>query len=111
MNKCGDCNVCCEVLSIKGFKEAGVKCEKLCGDGCSIYSKRPDACKHFKCVWLASGWPEEFRPDKSGIMLAGFKDQISAYRIKDNINKNLFSFILKTSSKNKKVVGYDYRNL
>lgn len=112
MNKCGDCKVCCTVLSIKNFKDAGKPCDKIYKNGCSIYKTRPEACAHFKCLWLTSDWLESFRPDKSGIMIASFQSQISVYRIKENINMDLFHLVYENSGKQqKKVIGYDCRNL
>ncbi len=110
MNDCGECNICCTILKVKGVTKAKETCGNLCESGCSIYENRPDACSHFKCAYLTSNWKEEFRPDKSGIMVAGFKKEISVYRLKDDINKSLFNLIEKASNKTK-VIGYDCRNL
>ena len=112
MNKCGSCNICCTVLSVKDMTKAGEQCINVCKDGCSIYENRPSACEHFKCAYLTSGWKESFRPDKSGIMVAGFKEEVSVYRLKEDINIDLFNLIYNTSDKqDKKVLGYDCRSL
>lgn len=112
MSKCGDCNICCTVMSIKELSEAGKQCIHVCKSGCSIYDNRPSACEHFKCAYLTSGWKEEYRPDKSGIMVAGFEEQISVYRLKENINMDLFNIVSTLAEKqDKKVLGYDCRKL
>ena len=112
MNKCGDCNICCTVMNIENVSKSGDECKHICEEGCSIYSKRPNACSHFKCAYLTSGWDEEFRPDKSGIMIVGYVDQISAYRTKEEINIDLFEIIQKKSSENNiRLIGYDCRDL
>jgi len=112
MNSCGSCNVCCTVLSVKDMTEAGKKCVNSCKEGCSIYEDRPSACKHFKCAYLTNDWDESFRPDKSGIMIAGFEKEISVYRLKEDINIDLFNLVYNTSGKQgKKVLGYDCRRI
>ena len=40
-------------------------------DGCSVYERRPtDPCRNFVCGWLLpdSPLPDEFRPDKLGVI-------------------------------------------
>jgi len=105
MNKCGDCNVCCNILAVKGLKDARTDCKYKCVNGCSIYESRPNACAHFECVWLTRGWKKEFRPDKSGVMLAAYKDRTEVYRLQDNVNELLMEVIFK----NKNIVGIDAR--
>jgi Fe-S-cluster containining protein len=105
MNKCGDCQVCCEVLSVDGLKDAYTKCKYQTGGGCSIYKSRPKGCSHFKCGWLTSDWPEDYRPDKSGIMIAATPGEIKAFRLKDEVNKDPFKLI----SDMKNLKGYDIR--
>lgn len=43
------------------------------GEGCcTIYERRPvDPCRNFVCGWLQSGspFPEEFRPDRLGVLI------------------------------------------
>ena len=47
------------------------------GEGCcTIYEKRPkDPCRNFVCGWLQPGspFPEDFRPDKLGVMVIPMK--------------------------------------
>ncbi|WP_232280350.1 hypothetical protein [Sphingomonas sp. PAMC 26605] len=50
-------------------------CEHCSADGCSIYDARPDACRGFQCLWLASqqiaqlALPAAMRPDRAGIVI------------------------------------------
>lgn len=43
--------------------------------GCAIYDMRPDVCRGFQCLWLASQLMEDFRlppnmrPDRAGIVI------------------------------------------
>ena len=47
------------------------------GEGCcTIYERRPqEPCRSFVCGWLenASPFPEEFRPDRLGVMMISVK--------------------------------------
>ena len=68
---CNDCGVCCEVPEIP---ELGKPMHELCkfcvARRCSIYSKRPEVCKEFICLWRRFPNILEFmRPKTSGIML------------------------------------------
>ena len=51
--KCGECNLCCELLSINSInKESNIMC-KYCTpkSGCSIYVNRPKECSGFECAY------------------------------------------------------------
>jgi hypothetical protein len=37
--------------------------------GCRIYSQRPDACRSFRCSWLAFDGPAQTRPDRLGYIV------------------------------------------
>ncbi len=52
-------------------KPAYVPCYHLCGNGCGIYSTRPESCRAFECFWLRGDMPgdERRRPDNLGVML------------------------------------------
>ncbi|TXH58015.1 MAG: hypothetical protein E6Q97_03240 [Desulfurellales bacterium] len=39
------------------------------GSGCARYDTRPESCRYFLCAWRILNWPEEMRPDKSGVMV------------------------------------------
>lgn len=67
--------MCCEgviVATIYGHEmKPGHPCHFLGGDRCTIYERRPTVCHNFVCGWLAtdSPFPDEFRPDKLGILI------------------------------------------
>ena len=69
---CGPCSFCCKVMSITELdKPVGRWCQhaKKRG-GCAIYGAHPHSCQVFSCQWLMQPeLPEEFRPDKSGVVL------------------------------------------
>jgi len=71
---CGECQLCCKLLGVREFnKPHGVWCPHVGppGRGCAIYDDRPESCRGFTCLWLASGIsPPELRPDKiKGVMV------------------------------------------
>ena len=55
----------------------GHPCYFLHDTGCSIYARRPAVCRNFVCGWLAanSPFPEDFRPDKLGVIIVNIKWQ------------------------------------
>ena len=65
--ECGPCSLCCKVMAIKELaKPANVWCgHAKKGRGCDTYPTRPDSCRGFSCLWLASTIaPLALRPDK-----------------------------------------------
>lgn len=78
---CQDCTGCCIVFEVKDVqKPFGEPCKHLgktlFGTGCKIYADRPDACKHYVCLWLDSqrkdptlALPEEMRPDRTKVVI------------------------------------------
>lgn len=78
---CADCTGCCIVFEVKDVNKAfGEPCKHLgktlFGTGCVIYESRPDACKHYVCLWLDSqrridvpSLPEVLRPNVSKVVL------------------------------------------
>jgi len=74
--QCGTCTACCDgwvVGTVRGHQmKPGTPCH-FRGDGCcTIYDQRPvEPCRNFVCGWLAPGspFPEEFRPDRLGVMI------------------------------------------
>ena len=71
---CGDCNVCCEALTIDEptlRKPQGILCPNARPDhSCGIYDVRPQTCRNFYCGWRRFNWvPEPLRPDRSGVLL------------------------------------------
>jgi hypothetical protein len=50
--------------------------QTLFGAGCTIYNDRPDACRHYVCLWLDSqrkdpklAFPEALRPDVCKVVM------------------------------------------
>jgi hypothetical protein len=56
----------------KPARSACMHCSSL---GCAIYARRPEPCRDFMCLWLASQMYPEFemaadlRPDRSGVVM------------------------------------------
>lgn len=67
---CGGCTACCKTHGVKELsKPGGAWCEHCdVGQGCKIYSERPNSCQQYKCAWLVGIGLEEYRPDKTGIV-------------------------------------------
>ena len=74
--QCGTCTACCDGW-VKGTvfgheMYPGRPCH-FRGEGCcTIYERRPsDPCRNFICGWLQaqSPFPEEFKPDRLGILI------------------------------------------
>lgn len=78
---CGSCKLCCTVMGVDfdngQHKPEMVTCEHLCSAGCSIYEQRPQSCRGYECVWLASqrwpelAWPMTERPDRTNVVING----------------------------------------
>jgi hypothetical protein len=70
-NPCGDCQLCCELLSIDTFnKPTYQKCPKQCTSGCSIHGSHPYECRVYSCFWKMH-WIDDdvkFRPDNLGVI-------------------------------------------
>lgn len=73
--QCGECTACCDgwlKITVNGHAAyPGKPCYYNKGHCCSIYEKRPqEPCRNFVCGWLEPGspLPEEFRPDKLGVI-------------------------------------------
>ena len=78
--ECGSCNVCChgwleEKVNAKEFYHElkfGSPCPAVRSFGCGIYEARPEhPCRTFKCGCLVEGspFPDEYRPDKVGVII------------------------------------------
>lgn len=37
--------------------------------GCAIYTHRPASCRSWSCHYLLSDWPDDFRPDRCGVVV------------------------------------------
>ena len=71
---CGACSVCCVVLNIdsKEFQKfPGVPCTYLRqGKGCAIHENVFPTCRQYYCGWRhLAGFGEDWRPDKSGVLI------------------------------------------
>ena len=74
--ECGACRECCTgtlQADIYGYAmDKGRPCQFLGGEGCTIYQKRPQLCKDYKCHWLEDDGievPEWMRPDLSKVII------------------------------------------
>lgn len=72
--ECGECSVCCISLRIDTpelAKPANTPCKYLAPtSGCSIYERRPEICKVWRCGWLMlETLPSQFRPDRSKVLI------------------------------------------
>src|SRR5258706_9406909 len=78
--QCGTCTACCDgwvAGTIEGHEmKPGTPCF-FRGDGCcTIYERRPQSpCRDFICGWLQadSPFPDEFKPDRLGVMIIPIK--------------------------------------
>lgn len=80
IRSCGTCYQCCITLGIDALKKRpGQACKHLSGvnpEGrCSIYATRPDACVKYYCFWLVGMGDDDFRPDKSGILVSAYEPE------------------------------------
>lgn len=71
---CGECCACCRELRIDEFalkKLPRITCKYYVGGvkGCCIYETRPSTCSTFQCGWWWLPVGEEWRPDRSGILV------------------------------------------
>ncbi|HSS27459.1 MAG TPA: SEC-C metal-binding domain-containing protein [Usitatibacter sp.] len=73
---CGECTACCDgwVTGIINGHEMypGQPCHYRGDKCCSIYETRPKyPCRDFVCGWIKAGspFPDDFRPDKLGVMV------------------------------------------
>ena len=72
MRQCGACRICCKVFPLPIFgKLEGQWCKFLSSSGCAIHDHRqPEICRQYACYWLDhEELPEEFRPDRIGIVV------------------------------------------
>ena len=68
--KCGDCRECCITLEVEALaKQADEPCQHLCGGGCAIYEKRPQACAAFTCAWREGLLAYNDRPNRTHMVV------------------------------------------
>lgn len=69
---CGTCTLCCRLPDIDYFEKPADEWCKHCvaGQGCSIYSARPEVCRQFVCLWLVNETLcDEWEPARSKMMV------------------------------------------
>lgn len=67
---CGGCTACCFTHKIDALsKPLATACPNCSSAGCAIYGSHPAECKEYKCFWLLVPFPEEWRPDKLGVVI------------------------------------------
>lgn len=69
--ECGDCTVCCDILTIEEenfYKEGRTKCNFLVNNKCNIYEDKPKCCSEFFCSWLTGIGGGEQQPNKNKIL-------------------------------------------
>ncbi len=71
--ECGECSACCVVLNVdtpEFQKLPGKPCSHLCAQGCAIHETRFPVCRAYHCGWrYLAGLPEDWRPDRSGVLV------------------------------------------
>jgi hypothetical protein len=69
MKECGECSLCCTLLTVKDIdKSAGVVCN-YCTEKCDIYETRPQGCRDFNCAYVQMDDVNiAMRPDKCGVV-------------------------------------------
>jgi hypothetical protein len=72
MKECGECSLCCKLISVPGLAKAGEWCP-YCKPGskkggCTIHDSRPSFCVGYHCFWRAESWPDKYRPDKCKVI-------------------------------------------
>lgn len=76
IRECGDCTLCCTLLGIHQLDKAPFQhcfhCEV--GKECRIYTRRPEECKDFDCMWLLGATPEELKPSRTHVVLADVQE-------------------------------------
>jgi hypothetical protein len=96
---CGTCEVCCIVPSIDAGeiqKASSARCTH-CTQGCAIYETRPTVCRDYNCGWRRlAAIPEDWRPDKSGVLTELVRVDITPSRQVTGIILTLIGNPLKT---------------
>ena len=86
--ECGTCTKCCEGWLTANIKGHDMYPGKPCffveiGKGCKDYKNRPkNPCKNFLCGWrLIDDMPEEFKPEKTGVIVSLKKENDIEYMV------------------------------
>lgn len=72
VRNCDGCTLCCKVIGIKALeKPQGQWCQHCAsGEGCKIYSSKPEECTTFVCGYLCEPeLDERWKPSRSKIIL------------------------------------------
>ncbi len=68
---CGDCQACCTALQVHSLRKGDwERCKHQGPLGCRIYSRRPDDCAGYACLWLQGLGDRDWRPDRLGVVLS-----------------------------------------
>jgi hypothetical protein len=74
---CGSCTACCSALQVKELDKGDYEpCKHLRRGsikGCGIYKDRPEDCRVYQCLWLATdalGNTPDLRPDRCGFIMS-----------------------------------------
>ena len=96
---CETCDVCCIVPSIDVSeiqKASSARCVH-CTQGCAIYETRPAVCRDYFCGWRRlPAIPQDWRPDKCGVLTELTTVDISPSRQATGIVLTLIANPLKT---------------
>ena len=77
--ECGTCNLCCDILEVAAVDKP---VNQLCrhwqtGTGCSIYERRPQMCRSFRCAWHQGHLDDSWFPVNSRIVLHFSQDAVN----------------------------------
>lgn len=92
--QCGNCTACCIYLGIEELnKPTNCKCVHLRGPShgskrCSIYWRRPVACKEYECFWRSGFGPDHLRPQDCGVLITGYPSDNGSDKV--NFTCNVF---------------------
>jgi hypothetical protein len=77
MSRCGECSWCCFFTAVPELAKPNNQWCCFCkpGEGCGSYNLRPSSCSEYICLYFANYWlPEDYRPDKCGVMFEKLYD-------------------------------------
>ncbi|CDZ60300.1 Hypothetical protein NGAL_HAMBI2605_30580 [Neorhizobium galegae bv. orientalis] len=69
---CGTCTLCCRLPEIAALDKPPDAWCRHCseGQGCAIYTDRPQLCRDFLCLWMTDpGVPEAWQPLTSKMLV------------------------------------------
>jgi hypothetical protein len=75
--ECGECTLCCNMLSIKELeKPVNTDCI-YCDHGCEIHGNHPKECSEFNCMYVqVTDIGIELRPDKCKVIFEKMTDDL-----------------------------------